>query len=182
MKFLIAFDFIIPDAWLPLPDSVGLQTDRPFFVPDDEGAFSTFPSIAVRIDRLGKCIETRFAYRYWREVAPALLSMPNVAVRNLEHGIIPNASLLCFDSAIITGHWIQTDAPEFTFSPSDNTIAIDRTLIDDAIRRFSLLNTLKTGDILIFPAKSPFAPVPDTVVTAYSAQNKEQLLLRTKIK
>lgn len=182
MKFLIAFEFILPGAWIPLPDSVGLQTGRPFFVPGEEGAIVSFPAIAVRIDRLGKCIETRFAHRYWREAAPALISMPAGSAQRLNNGILPASSDICFDSAIITGHWTQTRSPEFTFSPSGIVIALDPETVDETLSRLSQLNTLKTGDIIIFPAKTPFTPVADTVVTAFPVHDGEHILLRTKIK
>lgn len=51
------------------PDSALLRENRPFFIPDFSCRVEHEVEIVVRINRLGKDIEPRFAHRYYSEVA-----------------------------------------------------------------------------------------------------------------
>ena len=75
MKFLTLFSEN-PGCWTALPDSVGLPTDRPLYLPDFPDGAALIPMAALRICRLGKCIEARFADRYVDAVAPAIQLLP----------------------------------------------------------------------------------------------------------
>ena len=49
------------------PDSCWILSRRPVFVPGFAPRFIGVPAIAVKISRLGKCVEPRFAPRYYAE-------------------------------------------------------------------------------------------------------------------
>src|SRR5690554_5167782 len=50
------------------PDSALLRNNDPFFLPDFAKSFHHEVEIVVRINRVGKCIEERFAHRYYDEI------------------------------------------------------------------------------------------------------------------
>lgn len=187
MKYIIVFDTEISEAWSVLPDSVGLINDRPLFVPDLDGGAVGYAAVAVKITRLGKCIEERFAHRYHTEYAPALIVMPSSAAQMLENGVLPSVSELCFDSAVVTGRWTvhetdKCDIPRYDFTHYDTPVTIDTSVINRSIENVSQLNTLKTGDILIFPVKTPFNLIENDIITAHTQHREYQYMLRTKIK
>lgn len=51
------------------PDSALLRENRPFFIPKFSDRIEHEIEIVVKIDRLGKNIAPRFAYRYYSEIA-----------------------------------------------------------------------------------------------------------------
>ena len=50
------------------PESALIREGKPFFIPDFADRFDYETEIVVRINRLGKDIAERFAYRYYDEV------------------------------------------------------------------------------------------------------------------
>ena len=46
-------------------DSSIIQPGKPFFVPDFAPQFVMHPAIALRVNRLGKNVASRFAHRYY---------------------------------------------------------------------------------------------------------------------
>ncbi len=54
--------------WFLKPDTALLRNNDPFYVPDFSQEVHYECELVVRIDRVGKCIEERFAHRYYREV------------------------------------------------------------------------------------------------------------------
>lgn len=184
MKYLVIFNPDKPQAWSVLPDSVGLQSERPLFVPDFEDGACACPAVAVRLARLGKCIEQRFAGRYWQETAPAIVVMPHKAADKIRNYVTPDVNELCFDSAVVTGTFGIRDDISFRFDCSDTarTVTRDKDTIDRTIENISELNTLKTGDILLLLSSDPFTITENNIITATSPGRHDIHLLRTKIK
>lgn len=54
--------------WFLKPDTALLRNNDPFYVPDFSQEVHYECELVVRIDRVGKCIEERFARRYYHEV------------------------------------------------------------------------------------------------------------------
>ena len=50
------------------PDTALLKDDKPFFYPDFSDEIHYETELVIKINRLGKNIAERFAYRYWDEV------------------------------------------------------------------------------------------------------------------
>ncbi|MDE6296043.1 MAG: hypothetical protein K2M03_08270 [Muribaculaceae bacterium] len=184
MKFLIIFNPDTPDAWSVLPDSVGLQSERPLFVPDFEDGACACPAVAVKLSRLGKCIERRFAGRYWQETAPAIVVMPRGTADKIRDGVTPDVTELCFDSSIVTGTFAVHDDISFSFdnSGTQRTVTQDKETIDKTVEQLSELNTLKTGDIILLLSPHPFVINENDIITADSPGRNDLHLLRTKIK
>lgn len=65
------FDAVVPEepVFFLKPDSALLIRNRPFFYPDFSKNVHYELELVVRIDRLGKSIQERFAHKYYSEVA-----------------------------------------------------------------------------------------------------------------
>lgn len=92
-----------PQCYL-MTDSAILYTGRPFFLPDFARAFVATPSIVVRTGRLGKCIASKFAHRYWDAMTAAFsvkaCQSDDPRVEGLDRA---------FDGAAIVGEWMDKD-------------------------------------------------------------------------
>lgn len=142
-----------------MSDSCLLREGKPFYVPDFDDDFRLFPSLALRIDRLGKGISERFAGRYWSEVSFWLNARACSMSRKLSEAGLPLAAATAFDCSLVS-------APFFGVSPDECrelrfSVVRDgepvasweasrlRLQPDAAISALSLSNTLKTGDIIL---------------------------------
>ncbi|MCQ2310581.1 MAG: hypothetical protein MJZ64_02390 [Paludibacteraceae bacterium] len=110
-------------------DASLLNQRKPFFMPDWSADLRYIPCQAVRICRLGKCIDTRYANRYYDAIAQGL----DFIAWDLKESDYAQAT--AFDNALCVGEWLPI--------PSDN--AHD---IDEAIHRISQVVTLRMGDIV----------------------------------
>lgn len=192
MKFITIFSTAFPTPsteWSVLPDSVGLISDRPLFVRDEIKPV-IIPMIAVRISRLGKGIEPRFANRYWEEAAPAFQLLPGRGAELLNEGVVPPVSMLCFDNAIVTGELRHKEEIRFRFNNSEKIFSIDPKIIDRYISLISETNTIKTGDFVLLAVDGPFSVRENDIITAIfetdqpqnSTSGSDHKALRTKIK
>lgn len=121
-------------------DSALARDGQPWFVPDFGHDWSWVPALAVRVSRLGKCVSTRFASRYYD--AMTLLFLPRCSDprwQQWQH---------CMDGAAVVGRWTDlTDRPEIDGRECGLTLARFDTLVAEA----SKVMTLRTGDVLAIP-------------------------------
>lgn len=153
-------------AWYLLTHSCLQRDNKPLYVPDWDADFRLFPSMAVRIDRLGKSIAERFAYRYWDHWSFGFSLRGVDTLRRLrEHGL-PQGEASAFDcSAIIAPEWHEVDrdsllSTEFSITDGENEIGCWKYSslalgADALIEHLSRRMTFKTGDILYlgFPSE-----------------------------
>lgn len=125
---------------------------QPWFVPDFGDNWQWSVALAVRISRLGKCIQPKFASRYYD--ARTLLLLPSCSSPQA-----PQWSQ-CMDGAAIAGDWMPL---------TENIMNINGTMYDMAdfgfdsfIAEASKIVTLKTGDIIAMPLES-FKANPATI-------------------
>lgn len=209
MKYLLILDNTAT-GWCALPESVGLAGGKPMFRPDIEDREQTYliPAIAVKICRLGKCIASRWAERYYKEFAPALILLPPDSLKEIADGRIPGSSRLCFDGAVACGDWapVSDDSRCVCFISAARNIGqafqsepkkiadveLHVKTLHEAIAATSRHNTLKVGDILVLPQiQAGVIPADNDIIQFYNTTdlNHERLdlteikpMLRTKIK
>lgn len=153
-------------AWYLLTHSCLQRDNKPLYVPDWDADFRLFPSMAVRIDRLGKSIAERFAYRYWDHWSFGFSLRGVDTLRRLREQGFPQGEALAFDcSAIIAPEWLEVDrtsllSTEFSITDGDNEICCWKYSslalgADALIEHLSRRMTFKTGDILYlgFPSE-----------------------------
>lgn len=204
MKFITLFR-MSSKGMAVLPDSVGLPSWRPLFVPDFAVGGVAVPMMALKIGRLGKCVETRFASRYIAATAPAIQILSSESAQCVRGGVTPPQALLCFDNAVVCGEFTDyRDNPDddaalsgsirYRFRTSraeDSEIerSYDKNMSEMAVELSSRYNTIKTGDVILLPASSYIDLTENLVIEAYAPavpEGKsgmcEKLLLHSKIK
>lgn len=112
-------------------DSALTRAKDPFFVPNDQRWYG-MPLRGVRIDRLGKGIEERFANRYYSECLTAV------------HPYTDSTTELDVDRWGRDGSLVISE----TIS-ADNLSAEEKMKIDHLVSEFSKNMTLKTGDLIL---------------------------------
>jgi len=110
-------------------DASLLNQRKPFFIPDWAQDFRYTPCWVARICRLGKCIEEKYADRYYDAVA---FGLDFVAYDLMDHHY---AQATAFDNSLCVG--------EFAPASEQNKAAIDR-----AIHEVSQIVTLRMGDLV----------------------------------
>lgn len=140
MKIIAVYDSIGPDGTtknkiLVWPDSVMIKSRKPLFLPDD-GEYYLHRGLCARIDAVGKSIKSKFAQRYYKEVAPMVYVLPASVSDLLVQKKDPNACDIVADYSLICGDFINAEEADC------------REAIDHVIPTASERNTLKTGDIV----------------------------------
>ena len=148
------------------PDSSMLRENDDFYIPHFSSDIVCGCGITVRINRLAKCIEPRFAERCYDSVgAGAAFFARDVMQRAIAAGH-PCDEAYCFDRSLAV-------SPEVTDKEgiADAEIAVSvgsqvrtariadmRLSIDECISRASQLATLKTGDIVYIGMPADLQP------------------------
>lgn len=178
------------DFFYFIPDSCMVKTGNPVFIPDFDDTFESRPFVALKISKLGKFVTPKFAYRYYRELAPAFSIKAVSLLKKLKENNLPWTQAVIFDRSTPVGNFIP--AEEFhnalfyvrnPLSLDDDTIIFNQTLtvpdkavFEHAISVASRYNTIKTGDIILIPFHNAedFTLVPDTKIGV--SLNGEKLL------
>lgn len=176
MKIVALTDYN-PDNLLLWPDSVMVRSGKPVFIPDSthHSEYDIRFAICARICRLGRCVERKFASRYYDQAFPVALILPAAASEALRNGTLPLACDIFFDGCIVVGD---------SFSPDAQTAST----LEHSISVASSRMMLKIGDLVIAPL--PAEPDSKAVIgqryeynpPLLSGELHEQPLLRFSIK
>ena len=153
------------------PDSSILRNRRPFFLPDFSERIEYETELVVRISRLGKSIEAKFAYRYWDAVTLGI----DFTARDLQQEYrakgLPWELCKGFDSSAVVGDWIEKenlarDLQELNFRLDIDGKTVQQGYTGDMIfsvgkiiEYVSSFCTLKTGDLIFTGTPVGVGPV-----------------------
>jgi acylpyruvate hydrolase len=142
------------------PDSSILRKNAPFFLPDWTNDLHHEIELVIRINRLGKNIEKRFADRYFSEVGLGV----DFTARDIQNYLIENGlpweKCKAFDgSAVIGSSFVSVDSlPDknninFSLKINDKTVQEGKSSMmifsfEDIISHVSQFMTLKMGDLI----------------------------------
>ncbi|MBQ0063559.1 MAG: fumarylacetoacetate hydrolase family protein [Prevotella sp.] len=90
-------------------DSSYLRDGKPFFLPDELGRIEYEGEIVVRISRLGKGIERRFAHRYYDAVSVGIDFTARQMQQQFRQQGLPWDLSKGFDGAAAIGTWVSVD-------------------------------------------------------------------------
>lgn len=144
-------------SWYFLADSSLTNAGKPFFIPDFAGEFEAIPTIALRINRLGKSIASRFAGRYFCEFATAIHFRARDLMEKLYNLRRPIDKATSFDRSLIMSEWMPAtfeDGIKVTMK-KNGIVACEfdskrlAMPIAETISEASYANTLKMGDLII---------------------------------
>jgi len=173
------------------PESALTRDGKPFFVPDFAERFDYETEIVVRINKLGKNIAERFAYRYYDEVTVGI----DFTARDLQ-GKLRGEGLpwdICkgFDGSAAIGTFVnKTDLPEiqnmnFHLDIDGKTVQKGWTgdmifSVDKIIAYVSQFFTLKTGDLIFTGTPMGVGPVSENQLLEGYLEGRKLLELKIK--
>lgn len=142
--------------WYVVPDSGILRHDNPMFVPDFDNEFRGYPSLIVKICKLGKNISAKFAGRYYDDVAPGMAVQAFHLLGLLRKDGKPWTRAVVFDKCTFIGEFIPVEAwndPNVEYDYGGQTFIWQKDKlkedIDKVIEVISRENILKTGDMIM---------------------------------
>jgi len=142
------------------PDTSILLKKQPFFIPDFSEEVHYEVEVLVKIKKVGKHIQEKFAHKYYDEIGLGI----DFTARDLQHKLkekgLPWEKAKAFDGAAVIGEkWLPKDSVtdinmlNFSLEKNGETVQKSNTelmlwKIDELIAYISQFFTLKIGDII----------------------------------
>jgi 2-keto-4-pentenoate hydratase/2-oxohepta-3-ene-1,7-dioic acid hydratase in catechol pathway len=141
------------------PDTAPVQKTHPFFRPDFSNLIHHEVEVLVKIDRIGKHIQTKFAYKYYQQIGLGIDFTARDLQQILKKSGLPWEKAKGFDGSAVIGDWfdksIFDDINKLDFQLKKNGVIVQRGntaqmiwKIDELIAEISKFFTLKIGDII----------------------------------
>lgn len=174
--------------WYLLPDSGILRHDNPMFVPEFDSEFRGYPSLIVKIDKLGKNVSAKFAGRYYSEVAPGVAVQASGLLKTLSGSGKPWTRAVVFDKCCFVGEfkpveeWNSSGAFEIRYG--SRSICWNRQQlrkgIDKVIEAVSRENIIKTGDLILVGLSPEYFVLERGKTVSAFVEGEERLQIRLK--
>ncbi|MCC8145569.1 MAG: fumarylacetoacetate hydrolase family protein [Bacteroidales bacterium] len=141
-------------------DASLLKDGKPFYIPDFSSEMQYEAEVVVKINRLGKNIARRFAYRYYEEVTIGIDMTARDLQRKLRESGLPWELSKSFDNSAVIGEFVKLnnlmsdiDHLKFHLDIDGKTVQSGDTScmlfkIDQIIEYVSQFVTLKIGDLI----------------------------------
>ena len=141
------------------PDTSLLLKKQPFFIPDFSENVQYEVEVLVKINRIGKYIDTKFAHKYYQEIGLGIDFTARDLQQQLKEKGLPWEKAKSFDGAAVVGKWIDKDVignvDNIEFSLQKNGMSVQQGTtanmlwkIDELVAYVSKYFTLKIGDII----------------------------------
>jgi 2-keto-4-pentenoate hydratase/2-oxohepta-3-ene-1,7-dioic acid hydratase in catechol pathway len=152
------------------PDSAILLQKMPFVIPTFSNDIHHEVEVLVKINKLGKHIDTKFAHKYYDEIGLGIDFTARDVQNELKQKGLPWEKAKSFDGAALIGDWISKadikDIADLSFSLSKNGKIVQQGqsshmlwTIDEIIAYVSQYFTLKIGDIIFTGTPAGVGPV-----------------------
>ena len=141
------------------PDTSILVKKQPFFIPDFSNDVHHEVEILIRINRIGKYIDKKFAHKYYDEIGLGIDFTARDLQSKLKAKGLPWEKAKAFDGAAVVGDWVDKsnfdDVNNIDFRLEKNGEVVQKGntklmlwKIDEIIEYVSKYFTLKIGDII----------------------------------
>ncbi len=141
------------------PDTAILLKKQPFFIPDFSNNVQHEVEVLVKINRIGKYIDTKFAHKYYQEIGLGIDFTARDLQQQLKAKGLPWEKAKSFDGAAVVGNWLDKNKfndinnINFRLLKNGKQVQIGSTKnmlwkIDELIAYVSQYFTLKIGDII----------------------------------
>ena len=141
------------------PDTAILLKKQPFFIPDYSKNVQHEVEVIVKINRVGKYIETKFAHKYYDHIGLGIDFTARDLQQKLKASGLPWEKAKAFDGSAVVGKWAPKSTFEslenlsFSLKKNDVVVQSGNTQqmlwgIDTVIAYVSQFFTLKIGDII----------------------------------
>jgi 2-keto-4-pentenoate hydratase/2-oxohepta-3-ene-1,7-dioic acid hydratase in catechol pathway len=173
------------------PDSAVLLKQHPFVIPEFSNDIHHEIELIVRINKVGKYIDTKFAHKYYDEISVGI----DFTARDLQNELktkgLPWEKAKSFDGSAVIGDFLPkkqfNSLENITFELTNNNKTVQKSnasnmlwKIDELISYVSQYFTLKIGDIIFTGTPEGVAAVkPEDVLEGFLEGHK---LFSIKIK
>ena len=91
------------------PDTAKLQRRFPFYIPHFSNVIHHEVEVLVKIRRIGKYIEEKFAHKYYQEIGLGIDFTARDLQQNLKDKGLPWEKAKAFDGSALIGNWFDKD-------------------------------------------------------------------------
>jgi 2-keto-4-pentenoate hydratase/2-oxohepta-3-ene-1,7-dioic acid hydratase in catechol pathway len=172
------------------PDSAILPRKNPFFIPPFSDDVHYEVEVLIKINKVGKHIDTKFAHKYFDEIGLGIdFTARDVQVKCKEKGL-PWEKAKAFDGSAVIGNFYpkeQFDLDNLKFQLLKNdTLAQDGNTsamlwkVDALISYVSQYFTLKKGDIIFTGTPAGVGKVVENDILKGIIEGKEAFSIRVK--
>lgn len=173
------------------PDSAILLKQHPFVIPEFSQDIHHEIEIIVKINKVGKYIEPKFAHKYYDEISVGIDFTARDLQANLKAKGLPWEKAKAFDGSAVIGDFLPKEQfssrENLTFELTNNNEIVqkgDSSLmlwnVDELIAHVSQYFTLKIGDIIFTGTPAGVAAVkPDDILEGFLEGHK---LFRIQVK
>lgn len=173
------------------PDSAVLLKQHPFVIPEFSQEIHHEIELIVRINKVGKYIDTKFAHKYYDEISVGIDFTARDLQDQLKSKGLPWEKAKSFDGSAVIGEFLPKNKfnslENITFELTINNKTVQKSnsslmlwKIDELISYISQYFTLKIGDIIFTGTPEGVSAVkPDDVLEGFLEGNK---LFRIHIK
>ncbi|WP_335974362.1 fumarylacetoacetate hydrolase family protein [Gaetbulibacter jejuensis] len=141
------------------PDTAILLKKQPFFIPDFSNDVHHEVEVLVKINKVGKYIDKKFAHKYYDQIGLGIDFTARDLQAQLKAKGLPWEKAKAFDGAAVVGNWIDKqqfkDVNNLSFTLEKNGEVVQKGntnlmlwKIDEIIEYVSKYFTLKIGDII----------------------------------
>lgn len=174
------------------PDSAMLLKHQPFFYPDFSNDVHHEIEVVVRIDRVGKCIEPRFAHKYYDSVALGIDFTARDLQAKFKSKGLPWTLAKGFDDSAVLSEFVSLESLgksindlDFSLSRNGQVVQAGNTRdmifdVDHLIAYVSRFMTLKTGDLIFTGTPAGVGPVQIGDLLVGSLEGRQMLTCRVK--
>ncbi|MBZ0326896.1 MAG: fumarylacetoacetate hydrolase family protein [Altibacter sp.] len=161
------------------PDTAIVLKKQPFFIPDFSNDIHHEVEILVKINKIGKYIDKKFAPTYYEEIGLGIDFTARDLQAQLKEKGLPWEKAKAFDGAAVVGNFLpkstfeSVDDINFSLKKNGETVQKGNTRlmlwkIDALIEYISKYFTLKIGDIIFTGTPAGVAKVnPNDKLTGY---------------
>ena len=173
------------------PDTAILLKGQPFFIPEFSQDVHHEVEVLVRINRIGKHIQPKFASKYYDEISLGIDFTARDLQAQLKAKGLPWEKAKGFDGAAVVGKWIAkeelppVDKLNFALNKNNETVQESNTAlmlwkIDELIAYISQFFTLKIGDIIFTGTPAGVGPVAINDVLVGKLEGRELFNIKVK--
>jgi 2-keto-4-pentenoate hydratase/2-oxohepta-3-ene-1,7-dioic acid hydratase in catechol pathway len=173
------------------PDSAVLLKQHPFVIPEFSEDIHHELEVIVKINKVGKYIEPKFAHKYYDEIGVGIDFTARDLQQKLKDKGLPWEKAKAFDGSAVIGDFVSKSdfksLDNLNFELTNNGVTVQKGntsymlwKIDELIAYVSQFFTLKIGDIIFTGTPEGVAVVrPDDVLEGFLEGNK---LFRIQVK
>ncbi len=161
------------------PDTSILLKKQPFFIPDFSDNVHYEIEVLVKINRVGKHINKKFAHKYYDEIGLGIDFTARDTQSYLKERGLPWEKAKAFDGSAVIGQWVSKktvqNIEDISFFLEKNGEIVQKGntkfmlwKIDELIEYVSKYFTLKIGDVIFTGTPSGVGRVqPDDILAGY---------------